>query len=201
MYSCTKWGIVFEDWIMHTEVTGTVILLLKWPSYCITASLTIQVFISRLRITVWPSAGKELTSWLSAYAVLLYAPLNCLHSFPIRCLGQDVIVSVPDYCLFIYFSENASEPRHDKTNKVTVRPAKTPISLSIRPVWSEFPLSAWRKLGSFSYPLSAQWRLIRLGQSDLNLRWAHTHFVGFVMSRLKCLNIQSGLWWWNQQEP
>ena len=26
------------------------------------------------------------------------------------------------------------EPRHDKTNKVTVRPAKTQISLGIRPV-------------------------------------------------------------------
>ena len=25
-------------------------------------------------------------------------------------------------------------------------------------------------------------------QADLSLRWAHTHFVGFVMSRLKCLS-------------
>ena len=88
MYSRTKWGIVFEDWIKHTEVTGTVILLLKWPSYCITASLTIQVFISRLRITVWPSAGKELTSWLSAYAVLLYASLNICVPFPFGVWGR-----------------------------------------------------------------------------------------------------------------
>ena len=35
-----------------------------------------------------------------------------------------------------------SEPRHDKTNKVTVRPAKTQISLGIRPVWSESSLCA-----------------------------------------------------------
>ena len=28
------------------------------------------------------------------------------------------------------------EPRHDKTNKMSVRPAKTQISLGIRPVWS-----------------------------------------------------------------
>ena len=34
------------------------------------------------------------------------------------------------------------EPRHDKTNKMSVRPAKTPISLSIRPVWSESSLCA-----------------------------------------------------------
>ena len=39
------------------------------------------------------------------------------------------------------------EPQHDKTNKVGVRPAKTQISLGIRPVWSESSLSAWRKLG------------------------------------------------------
>ena len=36
--------------------------------------------------------------------------------------------------------------RHDKTNNMTVPPAKTKIS--IRPVWSESPLSAWRTLAS-----------------------------------------------------
>ena len=34
------------------------------------------------------------------------------------------------------------EPRHDKTTKVSVRPAKTQISLGIRPVWSESSLCA-----------------------------------------------------------
>ena len=32
---------------------------------------------------------------------------------------------------------NTCEPRHDKTNNVAVRPAKTQISLGISPVWSE----------------------------------------------------------------
>ena len=45
------------------------------------------------------------------------------------------------------------ELSHDKTNKMIVRPAKTQISLSICPVWSESSLSAWRKLG----PLATQW--------------------------------------------
>ena len=45
------------------------------------------------------------------------------------------------------------EPRHDKTNNVAVRPAKTKISLDIHPVWSESSLSAWRKLG----PLTTHW--------------------------------------------
>ena len=34
------------------------------------------------------------------------------------------------------------EPPRDKTNKVSVRPAKTQISLGIRPVWSESSLCA-----------------------------------------------------------
>ena len=33
---------------------------------------------------------------------------------------------------------SSNEPRHDKTNKMSVCPAKTKISLGIRPVWSEF---------------------------------------------------------------
>ena len=41
-----------------------------------------------------------------------------------------------------------NEPHRDKTNKVAMRPAKTQISLGIRPVWSESLLSAWRKLES-----------------------------------------------------
>ena len=37
----------------------------------------------------------------------------------------------------LFLNENdksVNEPRHDKTNKVSVRPAKTQISLGIRPV-------------------------------------------------------------------
>ena len=48
------------------------------------------------------------------------------------------------------FAHTITEPRHDKTNKVSVRPAKIQISLGIRPVWSESSLSAWRKLGSLA---------------------------------------------------
>ena len=46
--------------------------------------------------------------------------------------------------MFVFLSA-IFEPRHDKTNKVTVRPAKTQISLGIRPVWSVF---AGRLMGS-----------------------------------------------------
>ena len=48
------------------------------------------------------------------------------------------------------FELKAYEPRHDKTNKMSVRPVKTPISMGIRLVWSESSLSAWRNLGSLA---------------------------------------------------
>ena len=82
------------------------------------------------------------------------------------------------------------EPRHDKTSKMSVCPAKTQISLDIRPVWSETSLSAWRKLWS----LATLWSHIedcdRTGRMH-RLIWffaGRSHFVGFVMSRLKSLN-------------
>ena len=47
-----------------------------------------------------------------------------------------------------------------------------------------------RKAWVFSYPLSAQRRLwsewADAHQADLSLRWAHNHFVGFVMRQLIC---------------
>ena len=46
-----------------------------------------------------------------------------------------------------------------------------------------------RKAWIFCYPLSAQRRLwsdLTDAQADLSLRWAHSHFVGFVMRRLIC---------------
>ena len=43
-----------------------------------------------------------------------------------------------------------NELRHDKTNEMSVRTAKTQISLGIRPVWSVTSQSAWRKLGSLA---------------------------------------------------
>ena len=103
----------------------------------------------------------------------------CLHTVNTTC-----ILACYEYCrmfgnkLYIYIYE----PGHNKTDKITVRLAKTQISLGIRPVWSESSLSAWRKLGS----LPTHWAPSEDSdaQSDLSLRWAHSHFVCFVMSRL-----------------
>ena len=75
-----------------------------------------------------------------------------------------------------------------KPTKWSARPAKTQISLGIRPVWSESSLSAWRKVGS----LATQWAHSK--DSDQTGRmprliWGFAgrtgHFVGFDMRRLK----------------
>ena len=67
-----------------------------------------------------------------------------------------------------WYGWRLNDPQHDKTNKMSVRPAKTQISLGIRPVWSESSLSAWRKLGSLathwahSEDSDQSWRMHRL---------------------------------------
>ena len=70
-----------------------------------------------------------------------------------------------------------------KRTKWHVCPAKTPPSL-IR-VYAVSMKKAW----DLSDPLSEQRRLLldwTDAQADLSLRWAHRHFVGFVMLLLIC---------------
>ena len=50
---------------------------------------------------------------------------------------------------------DTNEPTHDKTNNMTVRPAKTQISLGIRPVWSVFAVRM-KKHWVLSYALIAK---------------------------------------------
>ena len=74
-----------------------------------------------------------------------------------------------------------------KPTKWHVCPAKTQISLGICPgVFAVRMKKAW----VLSYPLSAQRRLWSDwvdAQADPSLCWAHSHFVGFVMRWLNCL--------------
>ena len=78
------------------------------------------------------------------------------------------------------------EPPHDKTNKLTCAPSEVsdqpghPPSL-IR-VFTVRVKGAW----VLSFPLNAQRRLWSdWADAQAGLRWANSHFVGFVMSRLK----------------
>ena len=65
-----------------------------------------------------------------------------------------------------------------------VRPAKTRISLGIRPVWSESSLSAWRKLGSLATHWAHSEDSDQTGRMP-RLIWVFAgrtcHFVGFAL--------------------
>ena len=96
------------------------------------------------------------------------------------------------FAVWFVFTWCTNEPPHNKTNHMIGVPAKTQISLGIRPVWSESSLSAWRKLGS----LATQWvkaktdqtgrmpRLTRVfagSTCHFVLSWGGSnHFVTFV---------------------
>ena len=93
-------------------------------------------------------------------------------------------------CL-VYFASRLSCSM-TKPTQWHLHPVKTQISLGIRPVWSESLLSAWRKLGSLAthWAHSEDWSDWGDAHADLSLRWAHSHFVGFVMRRLRCMSDQ-----------
>ena len=84
------------------------------------------------------------------------------------------------------------EPPHDKTNKMACassedsdQPGNPPSLIGVFAVRMN---KAW----VLSYPLIAQRRLWSDwadAQADLSLRWAHSHFVGFVRSRLICQTV------------
>ena len=111
------------------------------------------------------------------------------HSKAILCVIFFSVCSPPKTSDQVYcYLSVTFEPPRDKTNKVSVRPAKTQISLGIRPVWSESLLSAWRKLGPLAthWVHSEDWSDWADAQADLSLRWVHSHIAGFVTRRLIC---------------
>ena len=69
---------------------------------------------------------------------------NCRSLQLVRCFADTPTLR------FAIHSRYYTKPRHDKTNKIAIRPTKTQIGLGIRPVWSEYLLSAWRKSGSLA---------------------------------------------------
>ena len=103
-------------------------------------------------------------------------------------LYQDVLPG----CLFLLplmhlqqcHLQSKSEPQHDKTNKMTVRPAKTQSSLPSL-ISLHCALNGYLGAQVSSCGQRKLWSEWADAQGDLSLRWAHTHSVGFVMSWLK----------------
>ena len=76
--------------------------------------------------------NKEIVNTLGNIEIIFIYILYCLN-IRVKCKFNLIINKI---------RVNENEPQHVKTNKVTVRPAKTQISLGIRPVRSESPLCA-----------------------------------------------------------
>ena len=90
----------------------------------------------------------------------------------------------PTTCCRSSFWASIYEPPHDKTNKMTVPPAKTQISLGIRPVWSESSLCVQWVAISQGPKLSScgqrrLWSDWADAQADLRLCGAHMPFCWF----------------------
>ena len=82
--------------------------------------------------------------------------------------------------------ETKNEPRHDKTNKMRAS-SKDSDQLGHPPSLIRVCNVRIKKPWVLNYPLSAQRRLSSVwadAEADLSLRWAHTHFVGFVMAQM-----------------
>ena len=132
----------------------------------------------RMPRLIWVFAG---------HTVILLVLSRC--SFCVSFNNERVNISKVSMCYpyFVWlcgFYHWPFEPPRYKTNIASVRPAKTQISLGTRPVWSESSLCAqWVAKGP-SCGQQRLWSDCADARTDLSLRWAHTHFIGFVTMRL-----------------
>ena len=117
------------------------------------ASVTVQVGLS-LTLSQTP---EDRFSRNVAHSCPVLMKFNCIGSFSLsfHLLFRHITPFILPNPVFKAFSTHTftkqwHEPPHDKTNKITVRPAKTQISLDIRPVRSGSSLSARRKIGSLA---------------------------------------------------
>ena len=79
------------------------------------------------------------------------------------------------------------EPLHDKTNKMACAPSEDSDQLGHSHILIRVFTVCSKKASVLSYPLRAQRRLWSDwadAQAGPSLRWAHSHFVGFVMKWL-----------------
>ena len=138
-------------------------------------------------LPIWLDNLKERLVLLICEVVIIPS----LRKMSVHTMDRDLVVSTKLKC-------KTNEPQLDKTNKMSVCPATTQISLGIRPVWSEFSLrSAWASAQSdqsLCCALNAKlsscgqrrlWSVWADAQADMSHRWAHSQIVCFVMSRLK----------------
>ena len=129
---------------------------------------------------------------IQSYEEMSTPKLNCSNPFMICRVLTIVFQDSPAtafrtyalYSVYLNLSRRTTKP-----TKWHVCPAKTQISLGIRPVCSESSLSAWRSIGS----LATYWansevsdQTVRMPRLIGDFAGRTDHFVGFVMRLLIC---------------
>ena len=120
-------------------------------------------------------------SFLSFF-FLLFLEVWFLSSIPWWSSAENQLASWHSTCFVLFLSRLMTKPR-----KWPLRPAKTQISLGIRPVWSVFAVRM-KEHWILSYPLSALRHETDQTGCMSRLIWVFAvrkdHFIGFVMRRL-----------------
>ena len=152
------------------------------------------LFLSKNDFLIW------LSEYLSDSVVSVVTSFNYSFNSVLHAGISDLIFS-GTFLVWLFSPVVSSPPRpfeppHDKTNKMTVHPANTQISLGIRPVWSVFSA---RSMGSSGPKLSScgqrrLWSDWVDAQADLSLRWVHMPFCWFCheAAHFACLSVVKG---------
>ena len=106
--------------------------------------------------------------------------LFCVMSYFWWCLKLFTFIWALTDCWYMWAATWQNEQSECAPSEDSDQPGHSPSLIRVFAVRMKKP---W----VLSYPLSARRRLWSDwadAQADLSLRWAHTHFVGFIMSRL-----------------
>ena len=142
------------NWDIHQIFA--ISLLLRWLRCCFAVILTNDSFI------------------ISGKAWYVIDPSEVIHRSNLKYKAQ--IPKALDIKLNFYLSRDMTK----QTKWLCVQ-------RRLKSAWACAQSVRVKKAWVLSYPLSAQrklWSDWADAKADLSLRWAHTHFVGFVMSRL-----------------
>ena len=183
----------FFSCFLFVTVVATKIFLAHKPPHI---SRTFFYSLIFLGVFLYASRAKLYDAFIYLFIYLFINVLN----YSVRCFNVLMFLFCCARLQSIYLNLMFSllhEPPRDKTNKMTMRPAKTQISLGVRPVWSE-SLLCWVAKD----PMRTAKTLTRLGgwpadpsfqscghredsrskpdwadaQADVSLRWAHMPF-------------------------
>ena len=138
----------------------------------------------------FPSGLVHLFNDMSSFPILGVSGVIC-HFYIRNSCEQTVRILIRRHILpisLLWDARNKIEPPHDKTNKMTVRPANTQISLGIHLVWSQSSLCAQWVAKDLSFLHADSEDSDQTGRVP-RLIWVFAgrtcYYVGFVMRRLR----------------